>query len=171
LAEFAPGEPVREIMLDPSSAAPPEAPLEEAGEDVSPEQLLASESFPTTPVASASGVRLHRVISPARKVVAQFDANTDRCPLDFLGETGAVVAVAQPGDVYTWKLLHLGPMSEDGNVAAILAMRLANEAETERLNAMYPNWLEKCKEFDAQQAEADALTAGRPVMPPPQLVQ
>ena len=173
LAEFTPGEPVREILMDPSSALPPEVPQEELpeGEELTPEQLLASESFPTTPVASASGLRLHRVIGPDRQVVAQFDATADRCPLDFLGETGAIVATTQPGTPYTWKLVQMGPASEDGNVAPILAMRAATEQETERLNEMYPGWLEACKKFDEQAAaEADAVS-DLPVMPAPKLVQ
>ena len=173
LAEFTPGEPVREILMDPSSALPPEVPQEELpeGEELTPEQLLASESFPTTPVASASGLRLHRVIGPDRQVVAQFDATADRCPLDFLGETGAVVAVAQPGREYSWKLIQFGPASKDGNVAPILAMRPADEAETAALNEMYPGWLEAVRRFD-EEAAAQAASAPEPIiMPPPAMAQ
>lgn len=166
LAEFAGGAPVRELLMDLASAEPPEPPVE-AGKAPTPEQMLAMESFPTKPVSSASGLRLHRVLSPAHEVVTQFDANRDLTPLDFLAEAGAVVAVSQPGPVYSWKLVQLGRPSEDGNIAPILAMRAADETEAAALDEMYPGWLENCRRFDEQTAAAEATS---PTLPPPALL-
>lgn len=197
LAEFAEGAPVREVLMDPASAATPQTPsadlpapegfekapiaeaveeavvaiVEEAQANMTPEELLASESFPTKPVAAASGLRLHRVVAPDHSVVTQYDANRDCTPLDFLGETGAVVAVAQPGREYSWKLIQFGPASKDGNVAPILAMRPADEAETSALNEMYPGWLEAVRRFDEEAAAQTAVAPEPIVMPPPSLVQ
>jgi hypothetical protein len=186
LAEFASDVGVREILMDPASAVAPEAPdalpqpplaksaiSEAIGEALQPSEQEAEtadsmlhEPFPTRPVAAASGVRLHRVIGPDHKVVTQFDAEKDMTPLDFLGEDGAVVAVTHPGDVYSWKLIKLGPAN--GNVAAILAMRIASDEESKALDEMYPGWLEACKKFDAQNAAAKDFDPG---LPPPVLPQ
>ena len=169
LAEFTPGAGVREVMLDPASA--------EAAEEISPDEIaepteadvLAGEAFPTRPVAAAAGLRLHRVIAPDHKIVTQFDAALDKTPLDFLGETGAVVAVAQPGDVYSWKLIQLGSVSGDGNVAPIMAIREATPEEGTALDEMYPGWLSACRAFDA--AGNDYRATKAPNMPPPALLQ
>lgn len=168
LAEFSPNSGVREVLMDPTSAvAPDESPLSgEESSDESVKDILASESFPTRPVATAAGIRLHRVISPAREVVAQYDAERDMTPMDFLGESGAVVAVAQPGETYTWKLVQIGPTSSDGNVAPIIAMRPANASETAQLDEMYPGWLEACRKFDAE-AQATSRSDESPGLPPP----
>lgn len=170
LAEFAAGAGVREVMLDPASA---EAPEEiEPGEIAEPTDadVLAGEAFPTRPVAAASGLRLHRVVAPDHKIVTQFDAALDKTPLDFLGETGAVVAVAQPSDpLYFWKLVQLGSVSGDGNVAPIMAIRDATADEAAALSEMYPGWLEACRAFDVAGSEHRAVKA--PNMPPPALLQ
>ena len=183
LAEFASDVGIREILMDPASAVAPEVPdalplpplaksaISEAISDVmQPAEPVVEEGvdpllhepFPTRPVAAASGVRLHRVIGPDHKVVTQFDAEKDMTPLDFLGEDGAVVAVTHPGPVYEWKLVKLGPAN--GNVAAILAMRLATAEEGAVLDGMYPGWLEACKKFDEQ----NAVKTFEPGLPPPQ---
>ncbi len=170
LAEFAASAGVREVMLDPTSAAAPEE--LEPGEIAEPTDadVLAGEAFPTRPVAAASGLRLHRVVAPDHKVITQFDAALDKTPLDFLGETGAVVAVAQPAEPqYFWKLVQLGSVSGDGNVAPIMAIRDATSEEAEALNEMYPGWLKACHAFDVAGTEYRNTKA--PNMPPPALLQ
>ncbi len=186
LAEFASDVGVREILMDPSSAVVPEVedrPVEapmaktaiseavagilEETEQAAADPML-NEPFPTRPVAAASGIRLHRVIAPDHKIVTQFDAEKDMTPLDFLGEDGATVAVAQPGDVYSWKLIKLGPAN--GNVAPILAMRAATGEESAALDEMYPGWLEACKRFDAA-VVVESKPIDPALLPPPAILQ
>jgi hypothetical protein len=181
LAEFSDTAPIREVLMDPTSAEPPEtedvpeAPVEAPVEEKSmtTEELMAQESFATRPVASASGLRIHRVIAPDHSVVTQFDAELDRTPLDFLGDKGAVVASARPGDPYTWQLIGLGGLSPDGNVAPITGTRPATADEAAALDEMYPGWLAACAKFDAERAAeiaAEAINAAAmPSLPPPSI--
>jgi hypothetical protein len=167
--------------MDPTSAEPPETEdvLEEAVEEavdekpMTTEELMAQESFATRPVASASGLRIHRVIAPDHSVVTQFDAELDRTPLDFLGDKGAVVTSARPGDPYTWQLIGLGGLSPDGNVAPITGTRPATADEAAALDEMYPGWLAACAKFDAERAAeiaAEAINAAAmPSLPPPSI--
>ena len=185
LAEFSDTAPIREVLMDPASAEPPEtegvpeASVEEVVEEavdekpMTTEELMAQESFATRPVASASGLRIHRVIAPDHSVVTQFDAELDRTPLDFLGDKGAVVASARPGDPYTWQLTGLGGLSPDGNVAPITGTRPATADEAAALDEMYPGWLAACAKFDAERAAeiaAEAINAAAmPSLPPPSI--
>ena len=181
LVEFSDTAPIREVLMDPTSAEPPEtedvpeAPVEEAVDEKSmtTEELMAQESFATRPVASASGLRIHRVIAPDHSVVTQFDAELDRTPLDFLGDKGAVVTTARPGDPYTWQLIGLGGLSPDGNVVPITGTRPATADEAAALDEMYPGWLAACAKFDAELAAeiaAEAINAAAmPSLPPPSI--
>jgi hypothetical protein len=181
LVEFSDTAPIREVLMDPTSAEPPEtedvpeAAVEEAVDEkpMTTEELMAQESFATRPVASASGLRIHRVIAPDHSVVTQFDAELDRTPLDFLGDKGAVVASARPGDPYTWQLIGLGGLSPDGNVAPITGTRPATADEAAALDEMYPGWLAACAKFDAERAAeiaAEAINAAAmPSLPPPSI--
>lgn len=183
LAEFADGAPIREVLMDPASAAPVEAEGDEAEGDgsgaalpeidaaASPADLLEQESFPTKPVMTASGLRIHRVIAPDHSVVTQYDAGADRTPLDFLDVGGAVLASTRPGDPYTWQLMGLGKPSPDGTIVPVTGVRAADAAESAALDEMYPGWLEACRKFDAERAEqlaAEAIAeASLPTLPPP----
>lgn len=181
LVEFSDTAPIREVLMDPTSAEPPEtedvpeAPVEEAVDEkpMTTEELMAQESFATRPVASASGLRIHRVIAPDHSVVTQFDAELDRTPLDFLGDKGAVVTTARPGDPYTWQLIGLGGLSPDGNVVPITGTRPATADEAAALDEMYPGWLAACAKFDAERAAeiaAEAINAAAmPSLPPPSI--
>ena len=184
LAEFSDTAPIREVLMDPTSAEAPDADEEaaageepaEGGADeapMTPEELMAQESFATRPVASASGLRIHRIIAPDHTTVTQFDAELDRTPLDFLGDKGAIVASARPGEPYTWQLTGLGALSADGNVAPITGTRPATAEESAALDAMYPGWLAACSKFDAERAAevaAEAISAASmPNLPPPSL--
>ena len=178
LAEFSDTAPVREILMDPTSAEPPEQ-GGETGEPESdeqpatPEELMAQESFPTRAVATASGLRIHRIIAPDHTIITQFNAELDRTPLDFLGEKGAIVASARPGDPYSWQLTGLGALSQDGTVAPIVGVRPATAEESAALDRMYPGWLDACAKFDAEKAAEEAAAAlaaaALPNLPPPVL--
>ena len=177
LVEFSDTAPIREVLMDPTSAEPPETEdVPEEAVDEKPmttEELMAQESFATRPVASASGLRIHRVIAPDHSVVTQFDAELDRTPLDFLGDKGAVVTTARPGDPYTWQLIGLGGLSPDGNVVPITGTRPATADEAAALDEMYPGWLAACAKFDAERAAeiaAEAINAAAmPSLPPPSI--
>ena len=177
LVEFSDTAPIREVLMDPTSAEPPEtedvpeAPVDE--KPMTTEELMAQESFATRPVASASGLRIHRVIAPDHSVVTQFDAELDRTPLDFLGDKGAVVTTARPGDPYTRQLIGLGGLSPDGNVVPITGTRPATADEAAALDETYPGWLAACAKFDAERAAeiaAEAINAAAmPSLPPPSI--
>ena len=158
LAEFADGPAIRELMLDPAAS---EAELERVAAE-------GDEYFPTRAVAGATGVRLHRVIAPDHGVVTQFNAETDRTPLDFLNPNGAVLAVATPGETYTWCLVALGATSKDSTVAPVLGVRAATPEESAVLDEIYPGWLDACRRFDELAATQPTLDP-KSVMPPPAL--
>jgi len=135
LAEFADGAPIREVVFD--------SPAEE-GETPEEDQPVGK------PLATATGVRLHRVVNSRHEVVTAYDAVKEKTPLDFLKEAGAVLASARPGAVYSWQLSAVRKVEDGSDVAMIEATRLATAEEAEVLNEMYPGWLEACRAFDTQ---------------------
>ena len=103
----------------------------------------------TNPVAVAKGLRLVRVYSPDREILTEYDANLDKTPLDFInGKEGVIIASARPGTVYTWQLVQMGAASADMSFAPITGVRLATDEESAILDAMYPEWLKLCHQFD-----------------------
>lgn len=158
LAEFADGPAIRELMLDPTAS---ESELERVAAE-------GDEYFPTRAVAGAVGVRLHRVIAPDHSIVTQFNAEADRTPLDFLSPNGTVLAVATPGEVYTWRLVAIGVPSKDSAVAPVLGIRPATSEESVVLDELYPGWLNACRRFDEVEANQPTFDP-KSVMPPPAL--
>lgn len=163
LAEFGPAD-LREILMDPTLVEGSDEPSEDEAPNEEADAAIYNEKFATTPVASAKGVRLHRVIGPDHEVVTQYDAITDSTPLDFIDGGGVVLASTRPGNPYGWQLTHVGQKSEDGTIAQILGVCVASDKESAILNEMYPGWLEACELFDEAMLQ-DALP-GIDIAPP-----
>jgi hypothetical protein len=163
LAEFA-GAPVREIIERDLSPRP-------EGTRVS--RRIARKKLPRAkePAAQIVGQRLVRVIHPADGVLAQVDPQSNRLPLDFMAgrADGVVLASARPGNPYSWQLLGLAPLSSpDAMVLTVSGAREATEAEAEALDGLFPEWRERCREFD-ERLESDLASAGAAAVPPPEM--
>ena len=140
LVEFAPAATVREVLEAPDGSG-----------------------------ALATGLRLHRVIQclgPGHwEQLTAYDATLDHTPLAFMiGRPGAVLAAAVPGaqpeDAYTWTLVEVGPLPEDGvGFLPILGLRPATATEETALDDLYPGWRANCQAFDRE-------VASRPVAAP-----
>ena len=148
LAELADAAPVRHVIMGPD----PEG-------DDGPRALIHS-------------VRLHCVYAPSGATLTRYDFKADRTSLAFMSgyPGGAVLAVAQPGEPYTWLLIGLLPIPgglDDATDLPVTGLRPASPAEAAILDRVYPGWLEACRAFDgraaaARQAEGDPL-----LLPPP----
>lgn len=127
LAEFADAPHVNDVMMDPSADA--------------------------KGVLVASGVRLHRAVNTAHAIVAQYDPEADRTPLDFMvGLKGAVLASARPAEQgeYEWQVMALGELPEGGGVLPVTGVRIATPEESARLDVLFPRWRENCRRFDEE---------------------
>ena len=176
LVEFAEGVPIRELLMSvEDNDAVDDVPTIDGVEtepvgEIANDPIL-DEKFPTRPIASASGVRLHRVISPDHKTVTVYNESTNRTPLDFL--TGpAFFATTNPGEVYGWTVIAVTGANPERTLTEIQGVRSATPDETDILNEMYPGWLESCRVFDAIAAEEaanlklrnDVLITGAPII-------
>lgn len=146
LAEFADSAPIREVMFDAPAA---EGEGSEEGSEVG------------RPIASATGVRLHRVVDKDYNTVTEYDSVLEKTPLTFLQEHGAILASTRPGPVYTWQLSAVRKVEEGSDIAMIEATRPATPEEAQALDAMYPGWLDACRKFDLQHSGEVAVMHDR----------
>jgi hypothetical protein len=100
-------------------------------------------------IASIKGLRLHKVIGQNHKIVSSYDPETDSIPLDFVSAKGVIFACASASEnEYKWKLIKTDAPLEDGKTLPITGIKFANKFESSELNKIFPNWLNKCKEYD-----------------------
>jgi hypothetical protein len=185
LAEFGEGSPIREVLMDPASdpkdakstnhtcsscanftgifypgcPCPKDRKVHKSNSacdhfSVHPPGFKPTDT-PKKPMATASGLRLHSVHAPDGTVLARYDAEQDRTPLDFLKEGPRVVACARPGKTYSWQLVELGKPTPNGNLAPITGARPATTEEGKVLDEMYPGWLASCEKFDKEHAPVE----------------
>jgi hypothetical protein len=143
LAEFCPDGDIKEVLMDPTQT--------EGTED-------GDIPFSSTPVATARGIRLHRVWGPDREPVteptqAEGSPLGTRTDMEFLRGRGVVyLASARPGPVYTWQITAVcADTAEEGkriDVATVLGTRSATGPEAARLDTVYRGWLTAQKDFD-----------------------
>ena len=158
LAEFGPDCGIRELAMDPAS---------EIADDVDGDIR-----FSTRAVAQAHGIRLHRVIDQNHELVTSLDPETERADISFLkARSITYLASACPGpDAYRWQITAMGvPQNDD--VAPVIGTRAATPEEAAALDAAYPHWLERCRDFDAREREIfEAAESRRAVhVEPPRL--
>lgn len=109
-------------------------------------------------VAQSNGMRIARIIDQEHNVVTEYDPKLDKVPLEFINEErNKVVASARPGTPYKWQVVKFGALSEDGNYAPIVGVRLATDDEAQALSEMYPKWLEMCQKFDEDNKAKEAI--------------
>jgi len=160
LAEFSDAAPVRHVLFDPATVSG-------SRHDRRKKAKLA-EKAAAQGLAAVHSLRLHKVYSPAGELLTSYDPEADRTPLTFMASfpEGAVLAVAQPGEPYTWRLMGLDPLPESGTDAPglpITGSRPATLEEASVLDATYPNWLKACQEMDERLAAEQAAEAAAPV--------